>query len=205
MIVICENCGKEFDKKNCKVKISKHHYCSRKCMIEFKKQKPKICFYCGKSFTGKYNKKFCSISCSVSFSNQRRNRFKEEQQTDIYCAYCGVKIINRHSRFCSLLCSSEYKKNESYKRIEEDQIVSHGTLRKYLLNKQNEKCSRCGWGERNPLSNSVCLDLHHKDGNAKNNRLSNVELICPNCHSLTETYKRVGDRNRKSFRIGRNK
>jgi hypothetical protein len=176
-------------------------------MIEFRKQKTRNCLYCGKICTGKYSKKFCSISCSVSSSNRRRNHGEERQQKSIYCIYCGKIITNRHSKFCSLLCSFEYKKNESYKKIEEDQIIGHGTLRKYLLHKQGERCSRCGWGERNPVSNSVCLDLHHKDGNAKNNRLSNVELMCPNCHSLTETYKRVGDKNRsrKSYRVNRNK
>lgn len=41
------------------------------------------------------------------------------------------------------------------------------------------------------ISDTVCLDMHHKDGNSKNNRLSNVLLLCPNCHSLTNNYKRV--------------
>ena len=67
------------------------------------------------------------------------------------------------------------------------------------MEKQEEKCSKCGWSEKNPVSKTVCLDLHHKDGDAHNNKLSNVELICPNCHSLTNTYKRVNT-NRKSTR-----
>jgi hypothetical protein len=97
-------------------------------------------------------------------------------------------------------CSNEHKKKETNLKIEKDGIVAPRTLRRYLMEKQKETC-KCGWGEENPISNSVCLDLHHKDGNANNNVLSNVELLCPNCHSLTDTYKRVGSIKRKSSRI----
>jgi predicted HNH restriction endonuclease len=33
------------------------------------------------------------------------------------------------------------------------------------------------------------LEIHHKDGNNSNNELSNLEIICPNCHSLTENFR----------------
>ena len=48
------------------------------------------------------------------------------------------------------------------------------------------KCSCCGvkeW-EGKPLF----MDLDHKDGNPWNNRLSNIRVLCPNCHRQTETY-----------------
>ena len=50
------------------------------------------------------------------------------------------------------------------------------------------RCNRCGistWlGER------IALELHHKDGNIYNVSLENLELLCPNCHSQTDTYRR---------------
>jgi len=30
--------------------------------------------------------------------------------------------------------------------------------------------------------------MHHKDGNRSNNKEDNLELLCPNCHSLTDNF-----------------
>jgi transposase-like protein len=51
---------------------------------------------------------------------------------------------------------------------------------------KDDRCERCGIGEwrGNPLS----VQLHHINGDGKDNRLENLELLCPNCHSQTETY-----------------
>lgn len=47
-----------------------------------------------------------------------------------------------------------------------------------------EKCSIDKWnGER------ISLELNHIDGDNSNHVLSNLEALCPNCHSQTSTYK----------------
>ena len=60
---------------------------------------------------------------------------------------------------------------------------------------------KCGWGEMHPLTKLVPLEVHHIDGNYKNNDESNLQLLCPNCHALTETYRSLnngrGRENRK--------
>jgi len=61
-------------------------------------------------------------------------------------------------------------------------------LRDHLL---EPKCYNCGITEWH--GGSVSLELHHLDGNGKNNRLENLQLLCPNCHSQTITW---GGRNR---------
>lgn len=35
----------------------------------------------------------------------------------------------------------------------------------------------------------IPLEIDHIDGNSENNSEENLRLICPNCHSLTATYK----------------
>lgn len=53
-----------------------------------------------------------------------------------------------------------------------------------------EKCNLTTW-----LDQSIPLEVHHIDGNNENNELCNIQLLCPNCHSITDTY---GGKNKKS-------
>lgn len=62
-------------------------------------------------------------------------------------------------------------------------------IRRYMLKKYDYKCSRCGWGEINPYTNTVPLEIEHIDGDYTNNNEDNLDVLCPNCHSLTSTYK----------------
>ena len=48
------------------------------------------------------------------------------------------------------------------------------------------KCEICGISEWN--GKPISLQLHHVDGNRKNNLLSNIQILCPNCHSQTDNY-----------------
>ena len=65
------------------------------------------------------------------------------------------------------------------------------------MEKYDFKCQRCGWGEVNPYTNRVPLQVHHIDGNSMNNKEENLVLLCPNCHSLTENF---GSRNKNAPR-----
>lgn len=48
-------------------------------------------------------------------------------------------------------------------------------------------CECCGISEWN--GKSLNMELHHKDGNTKNNSLDNLQILCPNCHAQTETFR----------------
>jgi len=39
------------------------------------------------------------------------------------------------------------------------------------------------------LGGLIPLELHHRDGDRTNNSLANIELLCPNCHALTDNYR----------------
>lgn len=58
-------------------------------------------------------------------------------------------------------------------------IISSG-----LKPHQCEKCNLTHW-----LGSPTPLELHHIDGNRDNNTFSNLEILCPNCHALTENYR----------------
>ena len=52
-----------------------------------------------------------------------------------------------------------------------------------------DKCEKCGWHEKPPGAKYTPCELHHKDGNSHNHLRANLEMICPNCHSLTGSYR----------------
>lgn len=68
--------------------------------------------------------------------------------------------------------------------------IKTSVLKHYLfeLNLKKRVCEVCcndKW-----LGNNIPLELHHVDGNNKNNNLKNLQVLCPNCHALTHNYKR---------------
>jgi len=68
-------------------------------------------------------------------------------------------------------------------------VVNNGDQCRRLLAEWQggEYCSACGisptWNGQ-PLT----LQINHRDGNRHNNELWNLEFLCPNCHTQTETY-----------------
>ena len=66
---------------------------------------------------------------------------------------------------------------------------SSGHLSKRLVEAgiKEYKCESCLIKEYN--GKNITLELNHKDGNHYNHVLENLELLCPNCHSQTETYR----------------
>lgn len=49
------------------------------------------------------------------------------------------------------------------------------------------KCEECGIDNWN--GKSINCELHHKDGNRTNHKLENLQILCPNCHSQTDTFR----------------
>jgi len=68
-------------------------------------------------------------------------------------------------------------------------ITSHKLRRRLLKEKIfPHKCSSCELSKW--LDNPIPLELDHINGNHQDNSLSNLRLLCPNCHSLTPTFRR---------------
>ena len=85
---------------------------------------------------------------------------------------------NRISNEKIFVTNSSYKsKHRMKKRIIEEKLLP-------IV----DRCNHCGQGliwNNKPL----VLELEHKDGVNNNNNLDNLEMLCPNCHSQTKTYK----------------
>jgi hypothetical protein len=62
------------------------------------------------------------------------------------------------------------------------QLSNH--IRHYLLEQTKHKCPQCGWGEVNLHTGKVPLEIDHIDDDPFNHSYNNLQVLCPNCHSL---------------------
>ena len=136
--------------------------------------------------------------------------FNKGKKTIHKCLNCGKEFEHRgngYNKFCSNKCQIEYSYNlyiEKWKSGEINglkgkyDISNH--IKKYLFEKNGNRCQLCGWGKENPVTHKIPLQIHHKDGDCTNNKEENLQLLCPNCHSLTDTF---GSLNKNSKRIYR--
>ena len=130
-----------------------------------------------------------------------------EVQKMKYCLQCNKQLTTdqRHNIYCSQQCANIAKRENKIKQwldgeydgiIGENQLSS--VIRNFLLEKANYQCELCGWNKINPITNKCPLEIHHKDGNYLNNQKDNLQVLCPNCHSLTENYKALNKNGREN-------
>lgn len=86
-----------------------------------------------------------------------------------------------------------WNKNKSYKHVKYTNIhdiliensphKSTNSLKKRLFKEglKEAKCEICGYTE--------CVELHYINGNPTDNRIENLQILCPNCHSKTTNYR----------------
>ena len=66
--------------------------------------------------------------------------------------------------------------------------------RERLLKDANYKCTKCGFSDVFREDKNCILEINHIDGCHTNNKRDNLEVVCPNCHAITEGWsgKQVG-------------
>ncbi len=141
-------------------------------------------------------RKFCSQSCSAIYNNKLRvnensqDSIKKVEKPLNKCLSCKINLAKYKNKFCSQDCFIKFKQNQIFETIlSGDLHQSQRQYKKYLIKLYGEKCMECGWCEINKYTNKIPIEIEHIDGNSTNNDLSNLKLLCPNCHSLTPTYK----------------
>jgi len=138
---------------------------------------------------------FCNRSCSAKYNNSRRNSKKEIKK----CLNCSLELVSKHTsqRYCSVKCQQSLKKEERYQKLSsgDDSGIGHVAARNAVIAKHGNKCMECGWDKISPYTNKCPIELEHIDGNSQNNKLDNLRLLCPSCHSLTATYKALNKGN----------
>ncbi len=173
----CIRCGKQFRVKGKKATaIAK--YCSLRCKgLSERVRGTANCGICGKLF------EFISCRCNTAKYCSRKCYYKSlkgKGSVETSCRHCG-KVYRtspskcHHRIFCSIACRvADHNKRHP--------LHSHkhpSALRK-AMNKRGliARCEVCGYDEEPKI-----LGVHHKDRNNRNSEATNLQIVCPNCHS----------------------
>jgi len=100
-----------------------------------------------------------------------------------YCLQCGSPTKRNISSFCSNKCHAAHRQAVSV----EQGTASSRTCRSFLLKTRGHRCEVCSLQEW--MGSPIPIEMDHIDGNHSNNLLSNLRLLCPNCHAQTDTWK----------------
>lgn len=197
-IKLCSVCASEFTARG-KHGLTKH-LCSIECRNEhlrkYKTKSPQYwqdCASCGTNFYArpKGNRpraKYCCVDCMYKGRNKQRSEV-------VPCATCG-KELRRHvgrlskNSYCGYNCMAAGRVRELPKT--NNPFSVRVWFSRY--NRMSE-CEVCGYGETPRI-----LVLHHKDRNRKNNDLSNLQVLCPNCHAIEHMEENKSGWNHKSTR-----
>jgi hypothetical protein len=60
--------------------------------------------------------------------------------------------------------------------------------RLFISGLKQKKCEECGWHKKTE-DGRIPLELHHVNGDCRDNRLENLAVLCPNCHSLKASHR----------------
>lgn len=143
-------------------------------MAEYRRHPNTVCAICGKRIYRRpseikrnQGRVYCTLNCYGLACRKEKP-----------CVVCGKLILAKYNKkTCSRSCANKHRSGIKYNyNRPKDKVHSYKQLKLRLLKSRGNVCQRCGY------SKYEILQVHHKDRNALNNELNNLELICPNCH-----------------------
>lgn len=142
------------------------------------------CENCNKQHDGSYaSGRFCSKQCSKAFCTKGKRAEISRKVSE------KLKGRQGHSKEKMLVIA----KKVSQSRIERFQNASFeelgiGSKKVRILEEQNGCCISCNLSEW--LGEPIKFELDHIDGDKANNNRDNLRVMCPNCHSMTPTWRK---------------
>lgn len=111
----------------------------------------------------------------------------KQETLNKYLQQMGIEYKGNQSGKGKSKTNNSYMPLVEYLASSED--IQSNKIRMKLLREgyKEARCECCGlttW-----LNQEIPLELHHKDGNRHNNTIENFQLLCPNCHAFTDSYR----------------
>lgn len=145
-----------------------------------------FCQRCGAEFqqTGSYVKRFCSRSCAnVRAFSEDSNKLRANSNRKAMSAKTPEER------------AEQSKRGRDAKARKRAHDLLHGSFDSLNINLKRERIlmeqeSRCDVCKNEAFWNGKPLNFHldHVSGDRTDETRSNLRLLCPNCHSQTETY-----------------
>ena len=178
--------GKSFGEISKELLITKSHacYCNKINLEEYDEKK---------SSYQKYVDKVCELAKKCNNINQILHILGKKSTNEYYKQ---IRRILEENEINTSHFDVEYKPEGIRDKIPVEKYLVKGStisiskLREKLLKEglKEHKCENpeCGLSEWH--GKPIPLQLHHINGDRTDNRLENLQLLCPNCHAMTDNY-----------------
>lgn len=179
----CLRCEKQLTTKDKRTK-----YCSLQCSKT--KDRSAVCATCSVLFKPAGQQKYCSRSCSAKANNAGRTR---HGVPSVDCKGCSGKAPGRPNAkgYCTTACRQQHEIDLWLSgTLDGNWKYTHAAyVQRYLEGRSGLVCEMLGCTEQRKRPNgSHILQVDHINGDWRDNSVKNVRLICPSCHSLTDTW-----------------
>ena len=156
-------------------------------------ENPNKCKNCDSILDYENRKKtFCNSSCAATYNNlKRENRAVPTKWNCVNCGKEHTTVGWRVGKYCDNFCQRAFETKERTRQWLEEKkdwgLQIPEWAKNHLAELRGYQCEVCGISEWN--EKKLVLEVDHIDGIHTNNDPDNLRLICPNCHSQTDTYK----------------
>lgn len=116
------------------------------------------------------------------------------------CEGCDSDYVvgkNCKGLYCSLKCQMSHKYhvyiNEWLWGIKSGYtgktLALSKQVKRYFRERFGTACWSCGWDGKHPTDGASLTEFDHIDGDPENCSFDNIRILCPNCHSMTPTFR----------------